>query len=86
MVCTDLSAKEPYKQIGVDRVMTSGSLGGVMVNTLPLNARYVGSIPALGASVSYFHNPHENMLGRRKYHILSTLLCDHAMVRQDSRK
>ena len=34
VVCTDLSAKEPHRQVGVDRVMISGSLGGVMVSVV----------------------------------------------------
>ena len=45
---TGLSGKELRRQIGVGRVVTSGSLGGVMVNTLVRNARDGGSIPALG--------------------------------------
>ena len=31
VVCTDLSGKEPHRQVGVDRVVILGSLGGVMV-------------------------------------------------------
>ena len=34
VVCTDLSGKEPQRQLGVCIVVTSGSLGGVMVSTL----------------------------------------------------
>ena len=41
MVCSD---KEP----GVDGVLASRSLCGVMVSTLAWNARDVGYIPALG--------------------------------------
>ena len=33
-VFTDLSGKEPHRQVGLARAMTSGSLSGVMVNTL----------------------------------------------------
>ena len=33
VVCTDLSDKEPLRQVGMDSVVTSGSLGGVMVST-----------------------------------------------------
>ena len=31
---TDLSGKEPYRQVGVGRVVTSGSIGGVMVSVV----------------------------------------------------
>ena len=53
MACSDLSSKEPQREVGVDRVMTSGSLGGVMV----WNTRDVGSIPALGAIFPIFITP-----------------------------
>ena len=33
-VCTDLSGMEPQRQVGIDRVMTSGRLGSVMVSKL----------------------------------------------------
>ena len=33
----------------MDRVATSGNLGGVMVSTLVCNSRDMGSIPALDA-------------------------------------
>ena len=38
---------ESHGQVGVDKVVTSGSLGGVMVGRLTQNASDVGSIPAL---------------------------------------
>ena len=31
MVCTDPSGKELHRQVGMDRVMTSGNIAGVMV-------------------------------------------------------
>ena len=34
VVFTDLSGKELHRQVGVGTVVTSGSLGGGMVNTL----------------------------------------------------
>ena len=43
--CTDLSGREPHRQITMGRAVTSGSLVGVMVSTL---VRDVGSIFALG--------------------------------------
>ena len=45
VVCTDLSAKTPPRQVGIGRVVTSGSLGGVMVSTLARSARDVSSAP-----------------------------------------
>ena len=45
VIYTDLSDKEPRRQVGVGRVVISGSLGGLMVNTLARNARAVGLIP-----------------------------------------
>ena len=49
VVCTDFSGKEPHRQVGVVRVVTSGSLGGEMVGTLAQSAKDVSSFPALGA-------------------------------------
>ena len=54
VVCSDFSGKEPCGQVGIDRVMTPGSLGGIMVRTLARNARVVGSISTLGATSSIF--------------------------------
>ena len=34
VVCTDLSDKEPYIQEGMGSVVTSGSLGGVVVSVV----------------------------------------------------
>ena len=45
---TDLSGKNPYRQVGMGTVVTSGSLGSVMVSRLAHNVRYVSLIPALG--------------------------------------
>ena len=47
--CTDLSGKEPHRQVGLDRIITSGRLGGLMVSTMAQNTRAMGSTPALGA-------------------------------------
>ena len=54
-VCTDLSGKEQHRQVDVGTVVTSESLGGVMVITLAQNAREVASISTLGAIFSHFH-------------------------------
>ena len=48
VVCTDVPSKEPLRQVGVGRIGTPGSLGGVMLSTLARNVRYVGSIAPLG--------------------------------------
>ena len=56
-VCTDLYSKEPHRQLGLGNVVTPGSLSGEIVSTLAQNARDVGSIPALGAIFSHFHQP-----------------------------
>ena len=54
VVCTDLSGKDPHRQVAMDRVVKSGSLHGVMVNTLAWNVIDVGSIPILGAIFPIF--------------------------------
>ena len=54
VVFTDVSGNEPHRQVGVGRVVTSGSLGGVMVCTLTQIVRDVDSIPALGAIFPIF--------------------------------
>ena len=41
---------EPYKQVGMDKVVTSNSLVGVLVSILQ---RHVGLIPILGAIFQY---------------------------------
>ena len=54
VVCNDLSNKELHTQVDVCEMVISGSLGGDIVNTLALNARYVGSIPALSTLFPIF--------------------------------
>ena len=54
--CTDHLGKEPYRQVDKDRLVTSGTLGGIMVGTLARNARHVGSIPVVGAIHPIFIN------------------------------
>ena len=34
VVCTALSGNEPHRQVGMNRMMSSGRLDGVIVNTL----------------------------------------------------
>ena len=58
VVCTDLSDEEPYREVGVDSMVTSGSLGGVMVSTLARNAIDVALIPLSRHNISYLiHTP-----------------------------
>ena len=52
MVCN-----KPCRQVDLDRVMTTGSLDGVMASTVAYNARDMGSIPAPDGNISYFHHP-----------------------------
>ena len=47
--CTDLSGEVSHREVGMGSVLTSGSLCGVVVNTLAQNASDVGLNPALGA-------------------------------------
>ena len=44
-----------HRQGGMDRVMTTGHLGGVSISTLAQNARGVGSNP--GHNISHCHHP-----------------------------
>ena len=50
----EFSGKKPHRQMGVDRVVTSGSLACVMVSTLAWNASEVGSTSALGTMFPIF--------------------------------
>ena len=55
---TELSSKEPYRhRTHIGAMVTSRSLGGVMVSTLTWNERDVGSIRVLGAIYPIFINP-----------------------------
>ena len=55
LVCTDLSVKAAHRKVGMDSMVTSGILGGVMVSTLSQIARDVGSISALGTLFPIFN-------------------------------
>ena len=57
VVWMDHSGKEPHKQVGVDSIVTSGNLGGVMVSKGAWNARDVVSIPVLGIIFAMFITP-----------------------------
>ena len=56
-VCTDLSGKEAHRQVGMDKVVTSRSLAGVMVSTMAQNARDMGRITTLGTIFPIFITP-----------------------------
>ena len=57
VVCTDLSGKEPHRQVDMGRVVTSGRIDGVMLSTLAWNAMEAVSIPAVGTLVIIFITP-----------------------------
>ena len=59
VVDTNISGKEPVRQVRVSILVTSGSACSVKVRTLAWNARDVGSIPTLGATFSVFITPHD---------------------------
>ena len=52
VVCTDLSANEQHRQVGVDRVMISGNLGSVTLSTLDQMKEMEVRRPALDAIFS----------------------------------
>ena len=64
VVCIDLSVKEPHRELGLDRVVTSGSLSVVMVGTLARNPGDMGSILTLGGPFPIFiiHMPVASIL------------------------
>ena len=39
VVCTELSGKEAQRQVDAGKVVTSGSIGGIMVSRMTQNAR-----------------------------------------------
>ena len=47
VICTDLSGKEPHRQVSMSSVVTSVSLSREIVSTLAWNASDVGSIQTL---------------------------------------
>ena len=65
VVCTHFSGKEPYRHVGMGRLVTSGSLCDVMVSTLTRNTRDVGLVPALRTMFSHFH--HTDDIGHRDH-------------------
>ena len=46
VICTDLRAMN--RIVGMSRIMTSGSVGGVKIRTLAQNTRDMGLFPTLG--------------------------------------
>ena len=55
VVSTELSDKEPHRQVGTDRMVTSGCLSGVMVSTLAQIAKDVGCDSHSSRNISNFH-------------------------------
>ena len=53
-----MAGNELHRQVGVRRVVTSGSLHGVMVSSLGRNASDVDSIPTLGVIFPIFITSH----------------------------
>ena len=70
----DLSGKEPHRQVGVGRLVASGSLGGVMVSPLSRNARDVGLISAIGTIFFIFITPMTLLLVCYSQHIVNYTL------------
>ena len=60
VVCTHLSGEVSARYVGVGRMMTSRSLGGMMLGILAWNARGVSYCPVLGA-ISNLYWPHNAM-------------------------
>ena len=54
LVCNQLSGKNPLRQVGVDRVVPLGSVGGVMVSTLTCNAEK--AVPCVHILSPSFHS------------------------------
>ena len=57
VLCIDISGKEPHRQVDMGRVVTSGNLGGMLICTLTMNERAVGSIPTLATIFIIFITP-----------------------------
>ena len=57
VVCTDLLGNEPHRKIDEGSMVTSGSLGGVIVSTLAWNATGMCLIPPLGTIFPIFIIP-----------------------------
>ena len=57
IVCSAISDNELYRQVGMGSIVISGSLVGVIVDTLAHNTRDLGSIPALGTIFLIFSIP-----------------------------
>ena len=58
VVCTHLSGKELHTQVGLDRVIASGSLGGVMVITLVQSGKKCGFESCSRHNFLPFSSPH----------------------------
>ena len=59
VVRTDLSGKELHKQVGMGKEVTSGSLGGVIVNMLALNPNNLRFDSCSKCNISCFYHTHD---------------------------
>ena len=60
VVCTDLSGKETHGQMNVNRLMTSGRLGGVMVSThTNPECKICGFYSCSRHNIFHFHSHHD---------------------------
>ena len=83
VICIDLSGKELHRQVGMGRVVTSGSLDGGIVCTLTWNARDMCSIPALETILSIFiTSRHTGAMTRILYkgHIVGSMLFQRGLL------
>ena len=60
--CSDLSNKVPHRPVGMAMVMTSGSLGWIMVSTLAWNARGGGFEFCSMFNISHFDHPRDTII------------------------
>ena len=60
IACTDLSGKDLHRQIGMDTMLTSWSLGGVMVSTLGSECKRCGFNFCSRLNISHFHQTCDN--------------------------
>ena len=61
MGSADLEGKDPDKQVGVDRVITPGSLGEVIVSMPTLGWQEDRAESYSWNNISHFHHPHDSI-------------------------
>ena len=87
VVCTDLSVKEPCKQVGVDRVIASENLDRLMVRMLDRNGKKCQFESCSRSNISYIHHPdYTGAMTRILYKVCAVLmmnlpyLCTHKRI------